>query len=220
MLKCVLAGSVAQLVRALHSHCRGQRFKSSQVYYYIVVFFQKCYTVLIVLICFYMAQIIKEDTLVGEIIKEWTIQEYERHERGILWYAIMGGLGLFFVIYGVITSDFLFSLIIILFAIILFLQAHQEPKQILFQITELGVVVGNRFYSFSELESFFLIYNPPHVKTLFLEAKGTLKPMIRVPLLDMNPVEVKNVLRAYLPENFEREEEPLSDRAARNWQIH
>ena len=44
--------------------------------------------------------------------------------------------------------------------------------------------------------------------------------MIRVPLLDMHPVDVKNVLRAYLPENFERENEPLSDRAARNWQIH
>jgi len=167
-----------------------------------------------------MAQIIQEDTLVGEILKEWTIQEYEKHNRGILWYVIMGGLGIFFVIYGIITNDFLFSLIIILFAIILFLQAHQEPKQILFQITELGVVVGSRFYSFTELESFFLIYNPPNVKTLFLEAAGTLKPMIRVPLLDINPVEVKNILRAYLPENFERESEPLSDRAARNWQIY
>jgi hypothetical protein len=107
-----------------------------------------------------------------------------------------------------------------LFAIILFLQAHQDPKQISFKITELGVVVGNRFYSFSELDSFFIIYNPPDVKTLFLETKEVLKPMIRVPLLDMNPVDVKNVLRAYLPENFERENEPLSDRAARNWQIH
>jgi len=132
----------------------------------------------------------------------------------------MGGLGIFFVVYGVVTRDFLFSLIIILFAIILFLQAHQDPKQISFKITELGVVVGNRFYSFSELDSFFIIYNPPDVKTLFLETKEVLKPMIRVPLLDMNPVDVKNVLRAYLPENFERENEPLSDRAARNWQIH
>ncbi|HQF57126.1 MAG TPA: hypothetical protein PK831_01325 [Candidatus Magasanikbacteria bacterium] len=167
-----------------------------------------------------MSQIIREDTLIGDILKEWTIQEYEKYNRGILWYIIMGGLGIFFVVYGVVTRDFLFSLIIILFAIILFLQAHQDPKQISFKITELGVVVGNRFYSFSELDSFFIIYNPPDVKTLFLETKEVLKPMIRVPLLDMNPVDVKNVLRAYLPENFERENEPLSDRAARNWQIH
>lgn len=167
-----------------------------------------------------MAQIIKEDTLIGEILKEWTIQEYEQHNRGILWYLIMGGLGIFFVIYGIMTNDFLFSLIIILFAIILFLQAHQIPKQILFQITELGIVVGNRFYKFSELETFFIIYNPPDVKTLFLESKGGLRPMIRIPLLDTNPIEVKNVLRAYLPEDLEKENEPLSDRAVRNWQIH
>lgn len=167
-----------------------------------------------------MVQIIKEDTLIGDILKEWTIQEYEQHSRGILWYIIMGGLGIFFVIYGVMTNDFLFSLIIILFAIILFLQAHQTPKQVLFQITELGIVVGNRFYSFSELESFFIIYNPPDVKTLFLGLKDGLKPMIRIPLLDINPIEIKNVLRAYLPEDLEKENEPLSDRAVRNWQIH
>jgi hypothetical protein len=82
------------------------------------------------------------------------------------------------------------------------------------------VVVGNRFHSFSELKSFFLIYNPPEVKTLFLEPKETLKPTIRVPLLDMNPIEVKNVLRAFLSEDVEKEEEPMSDRATRNWQIH
>ena len=41
-----------------------------------------------------MSQIIREDTLIGDILKEWTIQEYEKYNRGILWY-IMGGLGIF-----------------------------------------------------------------------------------------------------------------------------
>jgi len=62
-----------------------------------LLFFYKNDILFIVLTYFYMTQIIKEDTLVGDILKEWTIQEYEKHDRGILWYIIMGGFGIGFV---------------------------------------------------------------------------------------------------------------------------
>lgn len=167
-----------------------------------------------------MPQPLAEETTIGNILHEWTIQEYEKHERGWLWYLIMGGVGLALIIYGIMTSNFLFSLIIILFTIILFLQSHQEPLQVPFQITELGVVVGSKFYTYSELENFYFIYNPPYVKTLYFETKKILHPTLRIPLLDQNPIELKHTLREFLPENTEKEEEPLSDRAARNWKLH
>ena len=166
-----------------------------------------------------MPQKITEETLLGDIIHEWTILEYEKHTRGMVWYILAAVLGLALVLYGVFTGNFLFSLIVILAAIILFMQAHQDPRQIPFQITDLGVIVGTRFYPYSEFENFYIIYNPPEVKTLFIETKNTLQPMLRIPLLDMNPIEVKHSLREYLPEDIEKEE-PLTDRAARNWKIH
>lgn len=156
----------------------------------------------------------------GEILHEWTVQEYNKHERGAVWYAVITALGLLLVIYALATGNFLFALIIILFAIIMFLQHHQEPSQVLFQITDLGVTVGRKFYVYSEFEDFYIIYNPPEVKTLYLNPKNALRPLLRVPLLDINPVEIKHCLREFLPEDLEKEEEPLSDRAARNWQIH
>lgn len=167
-----------------------------------------------------MPQTINERTLLGDVLHEWTIQEYEQHERGMPWYALMILLGLGMVIYGVMTGNFLFALIIILFAIILFLQSHQTPLQVVFQITELGVVVGGRFYPYSEFNSFYVIYQPPEVKTLFLETKSVFRPLLRIPLLDKNPVEIKHTLREFLPEDAEKEEEPLADRVARNWRIH
>ena len=124
------------------------------------------------------------------------------------------------VVYGMLSGNFLFSLVIILFSIILFMQSHQEPLQVQFQITELGVVVGGKFYTFSELNAFYIIYNPPEVKTLYFETKSILHPNLRIPLLDQNPVELKHTLREYLAEDTEKEEEPLSDRAARNWKLH
>jgi len=167
-----------------------------------------------------MPKPLKEDLTIGNILHEWTIQEYEQHDRNWLWYILMGGLGIAMIIYGMMSGNFLFSLIIILFGIILFLQSHQEPLQVPFQITELGVVVGNKFYAYSELDQFYLIYDPPHVKTLYLETKSVMHPTLRIPLLDQNPIELKHTLREFLGEDTEKEEEPLSDRAARNWKLH
>ena len=102
----------------------------------------------------------------------------------------------------------------------MFLQSHQDAPQIPFRITDLGIIVGNKFYDYSEFESFYIIYKLPLVKTLFLETKSVLQPAIRIPLLDNNPIEVKHSLREFLVEDMEKEEEPLADRAARNWLIH
>ena len=82
-----------------------------------------------------MPKNLNEDVMLGDILHEWTIQEYENHSRGVWWYIIMISLGLVLVVYGVFTANFLFSLIIILFAIIMFLQSHNTPPQINFKIT-------------------------------------------------------------------------------------
>jgi len=167
-----------------------------------------------------MPKPLSADTITGDVIHEWTIQEYDQHERGAWWYILMISFGLVLVAYGLWTQNFLFSLIIFLAAIILFLQSHQMPSQVSFRITELGIMVGNRFYSYTELDQFYIIYNPPEVKMLFIEPKSNFRPTLRIPLLDEDPVTVRQTLLEFLEEDIEKEEEPLADRAARRWKIH
>ncbi len=167
-----------------------------------------------------MPQLIKDDLDLGQVLHEWGFQEYEHYERGKSWYVFMAIIGLFLVFYAIFTGNFLFAVIIVLFSIILFLQNHQNPAKVLFQITNTGIVVGTRFFSYSEFEGFYLIYNPPEVKTLFLETKSFWQPLLRIPLLDQNPIEIKHSLREFLPEHSEKEDEPLSDRIGRSWRIH
>ncbi len=165
-----------------------------------------------------MPQQITEETSIGNPIFEWTFPEYEKMSRGRWWYIIMGGIGLVFVVYGMFTGNFLFSLIIALFGIILFIQQHQDPHVIPFAITDLGVIVSSRFYPYAELEAFYIIYEPP-VKTLFFETKTLIRPLMRVPMTDQNPIDVRFILLEFLPENLEKDIEPTADIAARNWKI-
>ncbi len=165
-----------------------------------------------------MPQQITENTTIGNPLYEWAFPEYEKFSRGRLWYAIMISLGVIFIVYGMASGNFLFSLIIALFGIILFIQQHQDPHQIAFAITDLGIVVGNRFYTYSELEAFYIIYDPP-IKTLFFETKTTLHPVLHIPIQDQNPLDLRFALLEFLPEDLEKDAEPTSELAARNWKI-
>ncbi len=166
-----------------------------------------------------MPEIIKENTVLGNPLHEWTIQEYEQYERGRRWYVVMGVVGILSLIYALVSGNFLFALVIVLFAIILYLQSHQRPPQLPFVITDLGIIIGRRFHPYSELQNFYLVYRPPEVKVLFFETKSMLEPSIRIPILDADPVEIRFSLLEYLPENPQKEDEPLSDQIARNLRL-
>lgn len=163
---------------------------------------------------------VTKETLVGDPLFQWTIKEYEDHERGKRWYVVMTILGLLLIAFGLLSGNFLFSLIIILFAIILYLQSHQSAPEVLISITDLGVLIGSRLYQYSELESFYIIYEPPQVKSLFFETNSWYRPRIQISLERMNPLEIRDTLLEFLDEDLEKEVEPFSEQFARNWQIH
>lgn len=167
-----------------------------------------------------MPKQITPDVNIGKIHHEWTVLEYEQHQRNLTWYIIMLIAGLLLVGYALFTGNLIFALIIILSAIILFLQSQQHPHKIPFRIAEFGVIVNTRFYPYSELEDFYIIYNPPEVKMLFIETKSSLRPRLRVPLMDEDPNEIRFTLREFLPENIKKEDEPFSDMIARKWMLH
>lgn len=158
--------------------------------------------------------------MTGDVIHQWTIQEYDQHQRGVRWYVLMITAGMLFVIYGLMSNNFLFSLIIILAGIIMFIQSHQTPQQVLFQITELGIVVGHKFYNYSELKNFYIVYQPPEIKNLFFMTESNVHPILSVPLLDINPVQVRETLLEFMNEDLDTEKEPLSVTIARRWRIN
>jgi len=161
----------------------------------------------------------KEDINFGEVLFGWEINEYEQHERDKRWYILMGVLSFFLLLYAVLTANYLFALVLVLFGVILFLQDMKEPVRLPFAITETGIILGNRYYSFSELQNFWIIYDPPMVKNLYFSTNNVLKHRLSVPLMDSDPIPIRDYLLEFLEENLEEEEEPLSEKLARNFKL-
>jgi hypothetical protein len=157
-----------------------------------------------------------DDMHKGRILLQWEFPEYPKHDRGKTWYVLMIGLGIGLIAYALYTNNFLFAVIILLAALILFTHHRTEPTPVMFTVYDTGVQVGDLFYLFRELGSFAIIYEPPHVKRLYLmPKKAVLRTEISIPLQDQNPLHVRSLFLDFVSEDLEREEESHNDTLSR-----
>ena len=161
-----------------------------------------------------------EDPIYGRLLLGWTFPEYARHKRSFKWYLLVSLILVSVALYSFITGNFLFVIFLILFAVIIFSSDHRSPSKVSFDIFEDGIKIGeNKFYGWSDIKNFHLVYQPPQVKRLYIDFKNALLPDISIPLGDKNPLEVRKILKEYLEEDLERESESLIDRLNRWFKI-
>jgi len=146
----------------------------------------------------------------GKELVAWQVTEGHIHGRSTLWYAVAIMAGLAFLIYAVVTRNFLFGFIVIMFGVIMATHSVHPPANFRCALTELGLHIGKRFHPWKDMEKFWIIYQPPEVKTLYVDFGG-LRPRLPIPLEDADPNEVRATLGSVLTEDTSHTEEPFSD---------
>jgi len=162
----------------------------------------------------------KAEANIGGVVFDWEVNEYEKHDRNKRWYVITAVVGVALLLYSVISGNYLFALVVVLFGIVLFLQDMQQPMQVSFAVTETGIVVGSTYYPFKEITNYWIIYSPPEVKNIYFTTNNILKHRLQIPLLDNDPRPIREYLNEFLVEDLDQEEEPLSDRLGRMFKLH
>lgn len=155
----------------------------------------------------------------GKELISWKFPEHPQYKRSVGWYilSIMIGLGL--LIFALVTFNFLFAIIIIIAAIIYIFHHHDEALEIEFSLTTKGVILGNRFIPYRDLKKFWIVYEDPDVKNLYLDQKAILKPTLVIPLENQNPLKVRRILLDYLEEDLDKEEEGAIERLGRIFKL-
>lgn len=140
-------------------------------------------------------------------ILSWEAEEFKKSEFDPWKIGILAAIGIIVIIYAVFTANYLFALIVIMAAIIVQIFLKKEPAQVNIAITTQGVRVNDNFFSFeSDLRSFWILYNPPEIKTLNFDRKQALLPGLSLQLEDQNPIKIREELLRFLPEDTEKEE--------------
>ncbi|MFZ5365238.1 MAG: hypothetical protein ACOZBH_03540 [Patescibacteria group bacterium] len=155
----------------------------------------------------------------GKILIDWDFPEYYQYARSKKWYIAAAILIMFFLTYAIWVKNILFAIILVLAAFISVLQQFQKPKQLTAAVTDMGIMVGDKLYPYAEIKKFWIIYNPPMAKLMYLDFNNPLKKTLPVPLEKVDPVKLREILNRYLKEDLEKEEEELGDRMARVFKI-
>ena len=154
----------------------------------------------------------------------WQVPEYRIPDRDRNWYILAAAFFIICVFFSFFTiakwhlvflgykSNFLFVLILIMAAIIMYIHEKRPPLMVNFEIGPEGVKIGSRFYDYDDLKNFCVLYKPKEsVKNLYIEFKNTARPRLSIPLRRMDALSVRNFLVRYLDEDLERTNIPLSE---------
>ena len=154
----------------------------------------------------------------GQVAFHWSFPESTRYQRDKNWYWTAGLVVAGLLLYSLLTRNFLFALLVIL-ATLTIIMFQRNIKEVDFQITEDGILVNNKFYDYKAVKNFYIIYEPPAVKSLYFELKSFFSPRIPVNLTNQDPVKIREFLLRYIAEDIERENEPTSDQFSRLFKL-
>ena len=146
---------------------------------------------------------------------QWTAPEYKQYDRPKSWYLalllIAGGL----IVYSLITANYLLVIITVILAVIVNSITRNNPKDLDIAVTTKGVKIGEKLYTFTEdLNSFWILYDPPELKTLNFKRQQRFMPEISIQLEKQNPLKLREFLLEYLEEEIEKEEH-MADQISR-----
>ncbi len=158
-----------------------------------------------------MVDQVKESEYYGKTLATWSFSEYQKHQRGFIWFAVVGIVSIGLITWTVVRSNFLFLGIILIILLVIFITSRREPDIIELKIYETGLAIGSKYYPYKNIKKFWVAYEPPLVKKLYLDVEGITRPLISIPLEDQNPLKIRDILIEYVEEDLENDGETASD---------
>ncbi|OGF83334.1 hypothetical protein A3B18_00035 [Candidatus Giovannonibacteria bacterium RIFCSPLOWO2_01_FULL_46_13] len=143
----------------------------------------------------------------------WEAPEYEYYEKNKDWYWSVGIVTIGFFILAIILKNWLFSIMVLISGFAVAMYGSKKPKIVQFSITSRGIKADKILYPFDNLKYFWINYDPPHIRELYLVSKKTLTTQISIPLGHIDPNEIREHLIKFIEEK--EIEESLFDTIAR-----
>ena len=151
-------------------------------------------------------------------VMSWISPEYLVHERGVVWKIVMTVITLSIIGVTFYYGNWSLALAIAVFALVYCLVHLQHQEHVEVKISEIGIKIGFRKYSYSHIKGFWLVYQPPYVSTLNIKVEGSLVGEITIQLGDEDPAAIREYLINKIPE-YEGKSESLTDSLARLFKI-
>ena len=141
---------------------------------------------------------------------DWEAPDYIPHQKGWQWFFVAGACVVLLCVYAIITDNWTLLLAMLVLSAIYVWQHFQTPKNVKIIISKAGIKVGNKEFPYQNIRAFWVIYQPPFVKTLNIRFNAKLMSDISIHLEDQNPGNLREYLCSQIRE-IEGKEETFTD---------
>lgn len=148
----------------------------------------------------------------------WLAREYPHHEKSKLWFIVAAVILMALVIYGIFTDGWTFSMALIVAAGAYYVSHRSPPEIVTIAVTNKGIKVGRHMIEYPVIKNFWIAYEPPHVRKIYLHLKQKIATNITIDLETADVNEVKKALKKYITEH-ESNEEPFTDTLIRIFRL-
>lgn len=143
----------------------------------------------------------------NEPLIQWETPEHIDYVRSTDWYWSVGIITVTIAALAFIFDNPIFGVLIIVSAFALVIKAIRTPHTFVCTINDRGIIINDTLYPFLNLESFW-VDTLHHTPKLVLKSQKLAMPYIIIPLLNVDPDDVRNILLNYIAEV--NHPEPLS----------
>jgi hypothetical protein len=138
--------------------------------------------------------------MANEPLISWEAPEHYHTEKSTDWYWSVGIITLALAAVTIILGGNLITAIfIVIAAVVMVMHVSQPSKLHPIEINDRGILVGNVFYPFLELESFCVPHDefPPK---LLIKSRRLLMPLVVIYIDGVDPEEVREIMLRYIAE--------------------
>lgn len=134
----------------------------------------------------------------------WETPEHENRPKPKGWTATVIALAAVFVIFGIITENPLFAVIVVLAAFLVIVYGKRPAEILAVRVADDGIAVNGKFHSWDAFGSFWVLVEPDGRRELRLRGSSWLFPLLTVPLGTQEPETLRRFVAEHLPEREDR----------------
>jgi hypothetical protein len=131
----------------------------------------------------------------------WIAPEYLQHPKSLNWWILAGVVLVICLVLEAFSGNWSMLAATLTFGVVYwYLHEHHPPKHTKINISELGIKIGHRTIAYSQIEAFWIIFNPPLTKRLCFRLTDKILPDLVIELEHQDPQALKIFLEQHLTE--------------------
>lgn len=135
----------------------------------------------------------------SEVLYSWTVST--KKNRSSLWYIVAFSVAIWFIVWWFLTGQYMMSFVIILLSWITFFIENNSSDTTQITLTDNGIGIGEMFYDYWKVQSFWVIYNRDTPFLLRVILKTKILPINDFYVNDEIVNQIRPILQNYVSEN-------------------